>query len=165
MPTRRFERLELALFLVIGCIVFGDGSLIEDAQAQQQSAPPPPPTPPPTQSPVVNPSNPSTVPQPSYTPLKPSSQSTTPSTGTTSSSELTPGHQATPNANTRSERTSAAKTRLVHHYRHRGRSALVTYSCGDLGCARTYAWAFPCQYYRRYCYPYGYPLPVWWWPG
>ena len=35
MPTRRFERLELALFLVIGCIVFGDGSLIEDAQAQQ----------------------------------------------------------------------------------------------------------------------------------
>jgi hypothetical protein len=33
MPTRRFERLELALFLVIGCIVFGDGSLIEDAQA------------------------------------------------------------------------------------------------------------------------------------
>jgi hypothetical protein len=75
MPTRRFERLELALFLVIGCIVFGDGSLIEDAQAQQQSAPPPPPTPPPTQSPVVNPSNPSTVPQPSYTPLKPSSQS------------------------------------------------------------------------------------------
>ena len=152
MPTRRFERLGLALVLVIGSIVFGDGSLIGDAQAQQQSAPPPPPTPPPTQSPVVNPSNPSTVPQPSYTPLKPSSQST-PSTSATSSSELTPGHQATPNATTRSERTSAAKTRLVHHYRHRGRSALVTYSCGDLGCARTYAWAFPCQYYSRYCLP------------
>jgi hypothetical protein len=161
MPTRRFERLGLALVLVIGSIVFGDGSLIGDAQAQQQSAPPPPPTPPPTQSPVVNPSNPSTVPQPSYTPLKPSSQST-PSTSATSSGELTPGHQATPNATTRSERTSAAKTRLVHHYRHRGRSALVTYSCGDLGCARTYAWAFPCQYYSRYCYPYDYYQPRGW---
>ena len=58
MRTRRFERLGLALLLVIGCIVFGDRSLIKDAQAQQQSAPPPPPTPP-TQSPAVNPSNPS----------------------------------------------------------------------------------------------------------
>ena len=89
MRTRRFERLGLALLLVIGCIVFGDRSLIEDAQAQQQSAPPPPPTPP-TQSSAVNPSNPSTAPQQSYTPLKPSTQSTTPSTSTTSSSELTP---------------------------------------------------------------------------
>jgi len=65
MRTRRFYRLELALLLVIGCIVFGDRSLIKDAQAQQQSAPPPPPTPP-TQSPAVNPSNPSTAPQQSY---------------------------------------------------------------------------------------------------
>ena len=152
MRTRRFERLGLALLLVIGCIVFDDRSLIEDAQAQQQSAPPPPPTPP-TQSPAVNPSNPSTAPQQSYTPLKPSTQSTTPSTSTTSSSELTPGHQATPNTTTRSERTSVAKTRSVHHYRYRGRSTLVTYSCSDLGCARTYAWAFPCQYYSRYCLP------------
>ena len=97
MRTRRFERLGLALLLVIGCIVFDDRSLIEDAQAQQQSAPPPPPTPP-TQSSAVNPSNPSTAPQQSYTPLKPSTQSTTPSTSTTSSSELTPGHQASKNA-------------------------------------------------------------------
>src|SRR6516162_2554833 len=103
MRTRRFERLRLALLLVIGCIVFDDRSLIEDAQAQQQSAPPPPPTPP-TQSPAVNPSNPSTAPQQSYTPLKPSTQRTTPSTSTTSSSELTPGHQAIPNTTTRSER-------------------------------------------------------------
>ena len=29
MRTRRFERLGLALLLVIGCIVFGDRSLIE----------------------------------------------------------------------------------------------------------------------------------------
>src|SRR6516225_4677998 len=79
MRTRRFYRLGLALLLVIGCIVFGDRSLIKDAQAQQQSAPPPPPTPP-TQSSAVNPSNPSTAPQQSYTPLKPSTQSTTPST-------------------------------------------------------------------------------------
>ena len=125
MRTRRVERLGLALLLVIGCIVFGR-SLIEDAQAQQQSAPPPPPTPP-TQSSAVNPSNPSTAPQQSYTPLKPSTQSTTPSTSTTSSSELTPGHQAIPNTTTRSERTSVAKTRSVHHYRYRGRPTLVIY--------------------------------------
>jgi hypothetical protein len=66
MPRRQFERLGLALLLVVGCVVFGDRSLIKDAQAQQQSAPPSPP--PPAQSPVVNPSNPNTVPQPSYTP-------------------------------------------------------------------------------------------------
>ena len=28
--------------------------------------------------------------------------------------------------------------------------------CGYLGCVRTYPWAFPCQYYSRYCYPYDY---------
>jgi hypothetical protein len=28
----------------------------------------------------------------------------------------------------------------------------VTYSCSHLGCVRTYAWAFPCQYYSRYCW-------------
>jgi len=158
MRTRRFYRLGLALLLVAGCIVFGDRSLIKDAQAQQQSAPPPPPTPP-TQSSAVNPSNPSTAPQQSYTPLKPSTQSTTPSTSTTSSSELTPGHQAIPNTTTRSERTSVAKTRSVHHHRYRGRPTLVTYSCGDLGCARTYAWAFPCQYYSRYCLPQAFIVP------
>jgi hypothetical protein len=41
---------------------------------------------------------------------------------------------------------------VVHRYRHH--SALVTYSCSQLGCVRTYSWAFPCQYYSRYCFPY-----------
>jgi hypothetical protein len=27
----------------------------------------------------------------------------------------------------------------------------VTYSCSHLGCVRTYTWAFPCQYYSRFC--------------
>ena len=152
MPTRRFERIALELMLSGCALMFGACVLIESAQAQQPSVPTGPIPTPPTQSPAVNPSNPSTAPQQSYTPLKPSTQSTTPSTSTTSSSELTPGHQATPNTTTRSERTSVAKTRSVHHYRYRGRSTLVTYSCGDLGCARTYAWAFPCQYYSRYCW-------------
>jgi hypothetical protein len=33
----------------------------------------------------------------------------------------------------------------------------VTYGCSHLGCVRTYAWAFPCQYYSRYCVA---PVPV-----
>jgi len=155
MPTRRFERLRLALLLVVGCVVVGDCIPIEHARAQQQSASPPPP---PTQSPVVNPSNPNTVQQPSYTPLKPSTPST-PSSG-----ELTPGLEDTPSANTRSERTSVAKRHSMHHH-HRGRATLVTYSCGYLGCVRTYPWAFPCQYYSRYCQPYGYMASAVWSPG
>jgi hypothetical protein len=54
-----------------------------------------------------------------------------------------------PSTTTRSER----RKRSVHHYR-RGGSTPETYSCGYLGCVRTYAWAFPCQYYSRYCYLY-----------
>jgi hypothetical protein len=62
MPRRRFE---LAQFLVAGCaIVFG---LIEIAQAQPGYMPPPTPLPPP----VFNPSNPGTMPQPSYRPFNP----------------------------------------------------------------------------------------------
>jgi hypothetical protein len=41
----------------------------------------------------------------------------------------------------------------VHKYRPR-RVTPVTYACSHLGCVRTYAWAFPCQYYSRYCFPY-----------
>jgi len=163
MPTRRFELIALALLLVVGGVVFSNYSLIEHAQAQQQSAPPaPPPTA--TQSPVVNPSNPNTVPQPSYTPLKPSTQSTTASTPTTASSgELTPGHEETPS--TRSARTPTAKTRSVRHHHYRGRARLATYSCGHLGCVRTYSWAFPCQYYSRHCHPNAYTASAVWWPG
>jgi hypothetical protein len=39
----------------------------------------------------------------------------------------------------------------------------VTYACEPLGCVRTYAWAFPCQCYSRYCaplYDYAGPAPV-----
>jgi hypothetical protein len=118
------------------------------------SAPPPTPSAPP---PVVNPSSPNTVPQSSSTPLTPSTSGTTPSTPSNASSgEVTPPANEEPqNTTARSERrASLAKRRWVH--RHRGRSTLVTYSCGYLGCARTYAWAFPCQYYSRYCLPYGY---------
>ena len=73
MPTSRFERITLAQILVGGCaVVFG---LIEFAQAQPGYVPPPTPLPPP----VLNPSNPGTVPQPSYRPITPSTPSTVPS--------------------------------------------------------------------------------------
>jgi len=70
---RRLERIPLALLLVGGCaVVFG---LIEHAQAQPGYVPPPTPLPPP----VFNPSNPGTVPQPSYRPITPTTPSTVPS--------------------------------------------------------------------------------------
>ena len=110
-----------------------------------------------------NPSSPSTVPQPSYRPITPTTPSTTPSTPSTApNGEVTsPAHEEPPSTTARSELpASVAKTRSIHH--HRGRSTLVTYSCGYLGCVRTYARAFPCQYYSRYCYPYGYYRPYGW---
>jgi len=162
MPTRRFEPIGLALLFAVGCVVFGDCSLIDQARAQQQSAPPAPPPTPPTQSPVVNPSNPSTVQQPSYKPIAPATASTTPSTPSTASSgELT--QEETPSTAARSKRpASVAKTRLIHRHHRPGRSTLATYSCGYLGCVRSYPWAFPCQYYSRYCYP---SASVPWWPS
>ena len=76
MPTRRFEREALAQLLVAGCaVVFGVCVLFEHAQAQPGYVPPPTPLPPP----VFNPSNPGTMPQPSYRPLTPSTPTTTPS--------------------------------------------------------------------------------------
>jgi hypothetical protein len=131
------------------------------------SAPPSTPSAPP---PVVNPSSPNTVPQSSYTPIAPSTPGTTPGTtpstpSTASSGEVTsPANEKPQNTTARSERrASVAKKRLVHH--HRVRAALVTYSCGYLGCARTYPWAFPCSYYSRYCFPHGYTASARWWPG
>ena len=142
MPTMRFERIALAQLLLSGCaVMFGACVLIEHAQAQPGYVPPPTPLPPP----VLNPSSPNTVPQPRYQPITPSTPSTTPSTPTT-----VPSGDST---STRSERTSVPKTRSVHH--HRGHSTPVTYRCGYLGCVRTEAWAFPCQYYSTHC-PYGY---------
>src|SRR5262249_26837284 len=70
---KRGERIALAQLLVCGCaVMFG---LIEHAQAQPGYVPPPTPLPPP----VLNPSSPYTVPQPSYRPITPTTPSTTPS--------------------------------------------------------------------------------------
>ena len=139
MPTRRFGRIALAQSLVGGCaVVFG---LIELAQAQPGYVPPPTPLPPP----VLNPSNPGTVPQPSYKPLTPSTSSTVPS------SEVTPpANEEHPSTTAQSERT-----RTVHH--HRGRFAGYTrpYYCGSSPCVRIVV-AEPPPVYRA---------SVLWWPG
>ena len=159
MPARRYERISLAQLLLSGCaVMFGAWVLIEHAQAQPGYVPPPTPLPPP----VLNPSSPYTAPQPRYQPITPTTPSATPSTpSTVPSGEVTPPvSEEAPSITARSERTSVAKTRSVHHHHYRGRSTPVTYSCGYLGCVRTYPWAFPCQYYSRYCYS------AWagWWP-
>jgi|SRR4029077_16109672 len=154
MPARRFQRIARALLLVV---VFSTCVLIEHPQAQPGYVPPPTPLPPP----VFNPSNPGTAPQPSYRPITPTTPSVTPSTpSTVPSTEVTsPTNEESQRTAARSEQTSVTKTRSVHH--HRWRSTLVTYSCGYLGCVRAYPWAFPCQYYSRYCYS----ASAGWWPG
>src|ERR1700747_2326165 len=91
MPTMRFERIALALLVI---------SLIEHAQAQPGYVPPPTPLPPP----VLNPSTPYTVPQPSYQPITPTTPSTTPSTPSIVprdevTSPTVPNAEATPPAN------------------------------------------------------------------
>jgi hypothetical protein len=157
MPTRRYERIALARFLVGGlAAVFVACVLIKHVQAQFVN--PPPPLPPP----VFNPSSPNTVPQPRYTPLSPTTPISPTTPSTVPGSEVTsPVNERLPRTAARSHQgTSVAKTRSVH--RHRGRSTLVTYSCSYLGCVRTEPWAFPCQYYSRYCYPYGYYQPYGW---
>ena len=137
MPTRRFEQIALAQLLIVGCAVaFSACALIEHAQAQPGYVPPPTPLPPP----VLNPSNPGTVPQPSYTPIAPSTPS------------AVPGYEITSPVNEGLPRTAARSYR----YHHRVRAIPVIYHCGYLGCVRLYSWAFPCQYYSAYCYPYGY---------
>src|SRR6516165_2580288 len=107
MPTRRFAQL-----LVAGCaVVFG---LIGLSHAQQGYVPPPTPLPPP----VLNPSNPGTVPQPSYKPITPSTPSIAPSTqSTVPSSEVTPpANEEHPSTTAQSEQE--ATTRTVHHHHH-----------------------------------------------
>src|SRR5690348_3616311 len=167
MRTRRLARIAWTYALVAGCAaMFGACVLTGYAQAQQSSAPaasaPGPAPAPPTQSPTVNPSNPGTAQQPSYKSLSPSAPSTTPaSPNTTSSTPSTvPNTAATSPANEEpSTETTAqserhrAKPHPVHRYRRH--PAVATYSCSHLGCVRSYAWAFPCQYYSRSC----------WWPG
>src|SRR5262249_24430910 len=61
-------------------------------------------------------------------------------------------------ASTTAQSEQEATPRTVHHHHHRGhyivvRPSLGSYSCGYLGCVRLYSWAFPCQYYSRYCLP------------
>ena len=145
MPTRRFERIALAQILGVlsACV------LIEHAQAQPGYVPPPTPLPPP----VLNPSNPGTVPQPSYKPITPSAPSITPSTqSTVPSVEVTPpaNEEHPPSTTAQSERTS--ETRTVHHHHHRGYYTGVGPSLGSFDCS--YGWCVrispPYAYYRPY---------------
>ena len=127
MPTRRFERIALALLLVIGCVVFG---LIEHAQAQPGYVPPTPPPPPP----VVNPSSPNVVPQPSYKPITPSTPSITPTTpSNVPNSEVTPPSKEEP-ASTTAQSEQETTPRTVHHH-HRGRYIGVGPSLGSFDCS------------------------------
>jgi hypothetical protein len=147
MSTRRFQRIARALLFVIGCVAFGDCGLIEHAKAQY--VPPPTPLPPP----VLNPSNPGTVPQPSYKPLTPSTPNITPTTpNTVPSSEVTPPE----NEAQRSTTAQSERTRTVRHH-HRGRFAGYTrpYYCGSSPCVRIVV-AEPPPVFRA---------SVLWWPG
>jgi hypothetical protein len=155
MPTRRFEWIAPAQLLVGGCaVVFGACILIEHPQAQPGYVPPPTPLPPP----VLNPSGPYTVPQPSYQPITPTTPSTTPSTPSTVPSEPTtvPSGEVRSRVNeepssttARSEGTSVAKTRSVHHH-HRGRYIGMGPTLGSFYCP--YGWCVrispPYTYYR-----------------
>src|SRR5262249_43945737 len=135
----RFERIALVQMLAGGCaVVFGACVLIEHAQAQPGYVVRPTPLPPP----VFNPSNPGTVPQPSYRPITP--PSTTPSipsdvpsdevTSPTVPAEATPpANKEGPSTTTRSER----RTRSVHHH-HRGRSIGLGPTLGSFDCS--YGW-------------------------
>jgi hypothetical protein len=156
MPTRRFKRIALAQLLLSGCaVMFGVCVLIEHAQAQPGYVPPPTPLPPP----VLNPSNPGTVPQAPYTPITPSTPSTTPSTPSTvpSGEVRSPVSEEAPNTTPRSEReASAPKTRTVrHHYRGRFAGTLGSSYCGVSPCVRIVI-AEPPPVYRA---------SVLWWPG
>jgi hypothetical protein len=151
MPMRRFERIALAQILVGGCAVaFG---LIQFAQAQPGYVPPPTPLPPP----VLNPSNPGTVPQPSYRPITPSTPSITPTTpSTVPSSEVTPpANEEHPSTTAQSEQPS-----VPHRHRHRGHFAGLTwpYYCGSSTCFRIYPRV-------SYGYVAPYASSTLWWPG
>jgi cytoskeletal protein RodZ len=111
MPARRFERIALAQFLVVGCaVVFG---LIGHVQAQPIINPPPAPPPP-----TFNPSSPNTVPQPSYTPTSPTTPSTVPATPSTvpATRSTVPGSEVTPRANEEPSSTTARSRRRTSAY-------------------------------------------------
>ena len=161
MPMRRFVRIALAQLLVSGCaVVFSTCILMQHAQAQATYVPPPP-----TQSPTLNPSNPGTVPQPSYRPITPSPPSTTPSipsdvpsdedtSPTIPRREVTsPPNEEPASTTAQSERTSVAKTRSVHHH-HRGRHSVMEPTLGSFYCP--YGWCV------RISPPYAYYQPHGW---
>jgi hypothetical protein len=136
MPTRRFERIALAQLLVGGCaVMFCACNLIEHAQAQPGYVPPPTPLPPP----VFNPSNPGTVPQPSYRPITPTTPSTVPST------------EATPAVNEERPRTTAR-----YHHRRRvsvygARSVFGPIVLGPPPIAYSYVgYGYPCAWQRSW---------------
>ena len=144
MPTRRFVRIALAHTLVCGCaVVFG---LVQHAHAQPGYVPPPTPLPPP----VLNPSSPNVVPQPSYKPITPSTPSTTPSTPSTiPSTEVTPpANEEHPSTTAQSEQEATPRT--VNH-NHRGRYVGVGPSLGSFDCSY-FSWCVrispPYAYYR-----------------
>jgi hypothetical protein len=147
MPARRFKRIALAQLLVgAGAAMFSACAIFEHAQAQPGYVPPPTPLPPP----VLNPSSPYTVPQPRYQPITPTTPSTTPSTPSTVPSEVTsPVREEAPSTTARSEGTSVAKTRSVHHH-HRGRYIGMGPTLGSFYCP--YGWCVrispPSAYYR-----------------
>src|SRR5262249_13883924 len=146
MPTRRFERITLVQMLAGGCaVMFGACVLIEHAQAQPGYVPPPRPLPPP----VFNPSNPGTVPQPSYRPITPTTPNTTPSTPTTiQSDEVTVrGGEVPPTAN---EKPPRRPTRSHHRRYHRTASygLIVT---GPPPIAYSYVGhGYPCAWQRSW---------------
>jgi hypothetical protein len=140
MPTRRFKRIALAQLLLSGyAVTFGVCVLFEHAQAQPGYVPPPTPLPPP----VLNPSNPGTVPQAPYTPITPSTPSTTPSTPSTvpSGEVRSPVREEAPSTTARSERTP--ETRTVHrHHHHRGYYAGVGPTLGSFDCSTVGVFVF-----------------------
>ena len=149
-PSWRFGRIaRLRLLMGGAAIVCGACALIARAQAQFVNSPPPPPPPPP----VFNPSIPYTVPQPSYRPISP----TTPN----AVGGVIPDYPVTRTARTYRQ-ASAPATRSVRHRRRIVVPASYPVACGYYGCVRTYPWAFPCQYYSSYCYPYPYYRPYAW---
>jgi hypothetical protein len=154
MPAKRFERIALAQLMLSGCaVMFGACVLIESAQAQQPSVPSGPIPTPPTQSPTLNPSNPGTVPQPSYRPVTPSTPSITPTTPSTPSVEVTPpANEEHPSTTAQPEQPPVAKTRTVHHH-HRGLYIGVGPSLGSFDCSY-FGWCVrispPYAYYQRY---------------
>jgi hypothetical protein len=154
MPTRRFERMALELMLSGCAVMFGACVLIESAQAQQPSVPTGPIPTPPTQSPTLNPSNPGTVPQPSYQPLTPSTPSIMPSTPSTvpSGEVRSPVREEAPSTTARSEQTP--ETRTVHRHRHyRGYYAGAGPTLGSFDCS--YGWCVRISPPYAYYPPYG----------